>query len=170
MKKNLLFLACAVFLGAGCEQSTENIPAVSGFDLNKYMGEWYEVARLPNRFEKDMTQVTAFYTTNPDGTVQVRNQGIRNYKISSVDGKARQDSEAAGTGELEVTFFWPFYSMYRVIWLDPDYQTSVVTGANKDFLWILSRTPVLQDDEKKSIMDFLEQHDYPVGNLIYSWE
>ena len=114
MKKKMLFLACAAALGSACDRSSADIPAVTGLDLARYMGEWYEVARLPNNFEKDMTHVTAVYTAEEDGTVHVRNQGFRNGELSSVEGKARP-ADAADSGELEVTFFWPFYSPYRII-------------------------------------------------------
>ena len=157
-----VFLTC-FFLG-GC--GTLNIPAVSGFDLRKYSGSWYEIARLPNRFEEGMTQVSAEYTILPDGRCQVVNRGLRDGEWKSVKGWARF-SEKNDTGDLEVSFFRPFYSRYRVIKLAPDYRFSVVIGADPGYLWILSRTPELSEKDMTEIITFLKSNAFPVEKMIF---
>jgi apolipoprotein D and lipocalin family protein len=169
MKKKFLVLACAAALCSACDESSSSIPAVTDFDIDRYMGQWYEIARLPNNFEKNMTHVSTIYTAEPDGMVHVKNQGYRNGEAVSIEGTGRF-KDSSGTGELEVTFFWPFYSPYRIIHLDQEYTTSVVTGSSKSYLWILSRTPELSLETENDIMEFLTNNGYPVEELIYSWD
>lgn len=168
MKKQIIFLACAAVAGAACE-NTNSIPAVSDFQIERYMGKWYETARLPNWFERGMDKVTAEYSLNEDGTVKVVNSGFRDGEVSSVSGIARFAGEK-DTGELEVSFFRPFYSPYRIIYLTPDYSYSVVTGSDPDYLWILAREPEMDDRYKDEIFVFLEQNGFDTKELICSWE
>ncbi len=163
--KKFMFLSFLLAL-AGCK-TTREIPAVSGFETDKYLGQWYEIARLPNWFEKDMSDVSAEYSRQPDNSLQVINRGMKNGKEKSVTGKIRQ-SEKSDTGELEVSFFWPFYASYRIIKLAPDYRYSVVMGDTPEYLWILSRTPHLDPADLQEIITFLENHGFPVDKLIFS--
>ena len=168
MKFFYLLIAVSAAMMCGCSRfDTRNIPAVKNFDLKRYCGNWYEIARLPNWFERGMTDVSANYTLLPDGMVKVRNRGVRNGKVSTIDGKAR----FAGTpdcGELEVSFQWPFRGAYRVIALDKDYSTAVVCGKSKKYLWILSRKPQLPEAELIRIIEFLRHHSFNVSELEYS--
>ena len=165
MKRFMAFFTSLCFL-AGCSYSEPQIPAVSELDVEKYMGKWYEYARLPNRFEKDMTNVTAFYTLNPDGRITVGNRGEKNGKVKTITGTARKAKNKAA-GELEVSFFPFFYSPYRIIMLADDYRYSVVTGKECSYLWILSRTSELSPEDRKEIFSFLKKYDLPVDKLIY---
>ena len=162
MKKIALMMFAAGLL-AGCT-SAEKIPAVKNFDTARYMGKWYEYRRLPNYFERGMTDVSAEYTLQKDGTVKVVNRGIYKNKEKSITGTLRS-AGSPGTGELEVSFFKPFYGSYRIIKLAPDYRYSVVTGRNKSLLWILSRTRELPAEDVEEIMTFLKQHGFPVEKL-----
>ena len=172
MKIFLLPLPLAVFtlflitLIAGC-RSTRHIPAAASLDLNRYMGKWYEIARLPNFFEDGMEQISAEYTLESDNSVKVVNSGFKNGQKKSITGKARL-AEDTLNGELEVSFFGPFYSAYRIIKLAEDYRYSVVCGESPDYLWILSRTPELPKEDLQEILEFLSQHKFPVEKLI--WE
>ena len=134
-----LFAALAVALG-GCAKSTADLPAVAGFDLQAYAGRWYEIARLPHSFERGLGSVTADYTPNADGTVTVENRGVKNGVAQAVRGKARLKKGHAGRGELEVSFFGPFYGAYRILHLEPDGSAALVTSGTRDYFWILART------------------------------
>jgi len=119
-------------------------PPVEGFEIQRYLGTWYEIARLPNWFERDLVNVTATYSPRDDGKITVLNQGYKPDK----DGKlkqARGRAKFAGdpeTGHLKVSFFGPFYADYIIIELDTtDYQYALVAGSKHKFLWILSRSP-----------------------------
>jgi len=142
VKKLRLFLLMGVcLLLAGCRsgESTAAIPAVAPFDADRYLGTWHEAARLPQWFERDMTLVTAEYFRAPDGSIRVRNSGVRDGKRQVTEGFVRQ--VRPGSGELEVSFFRPFYGAYRIIALAPDYSAALVTSGTKDFAWILVRDP-----------------------------
>jgi apolipoprotein D and lipocalin family protein len=118
--------------------------AVSPFDVQRYQGTWYEVARLDHSFERDMRDVTAHYALQTDGSVQVLNRGFDMKKNDwrEAIGKAKfiGDTQRAS---LKVSFFGPFYGGYHVIALDPAYRWSMVVGPDRDYLWILSRSNTL---------------------------
>ena len=124
------------------------------FDVDRYAGRWYEVARIDHFFEKGLVRTSADYSRNADGTIKVINRGFdpaRQRWKESV-GKARfvgEPSEAA----LKVSFFGPFYGGYNVVALDPQYQWAMVVGSSLDYFWILSRTPTLAQDVKDKLMD-----------------
>lgn len=150
----LLCLIAAALTGGMCScQSSENPPAVTGFELEKYLGTWYEIARLPQWFERGMTGVTATYSLNPDGTVRVVNRGIRDGREQSAEGIAKFASREHGTAELEVSFFRPFYAPYRVIALAPDYSWAMVCSSGRNALWILARQEKLSGEIQKMLLD-----------------
>lgn len=127
---------------------------VEGFNLDKYLGNWYEIARFQNRFEKDLVGVTATYKMRDDGKVAVINQGYKNTldgKLKKATGKARiPDPKEA---RLEVSFFWIFYSDYYILQLDTmDYQYALVGSSSDNYLWILSRTPTLDEEIYKRLI------------------
>ena len=140
--------------------------AVENFDVARYMGSWYEIARLPQWFERNMNAVKAEYTLLPDGTVKIVNSGIKNGEMKRVEGVARFKGWKM-IGSLEVTFDKHFYSDYRIIRLAPDYHYAIVTGKKKDSLWILSRTPQLPQAELDEILAFLIGQDYDISRLEY---
>ncbi|MBR1951307.1 MAG: lipocalin family protein [Lentisphaeria bacterium] len=157
--ENILFWLLPVLFLSGCSPD-RTVPAVDSFNLKQYMGVWYEIARLPNRFEQGMTHVTAEYTLLPSGQVKIVNRGIKNNQKKSVTGIARVPRKARGA-ELEVSFFRPFFSSYRIVKLGPDYRYSIVLGSNRRLLWILSRTPTLSPEDRTEIKKFLKQHNLP---------
>ena len=158
----------SVFTG-GCLPSEPEILAVRDFRPADYMGTWYEIVRLPHYFERGLDRVSAEYTLQPDGSIRVVNRGSRNGKEQRIVGKAKlKNSEARPlTGELRVSFFGPFYSDYRIIELAPDYSYAVVTGSDKDHLWILSRTPVMEEKLLQKILTRLRELGFEVGKLEY---
>ena len=161
----LLFL---LVLAGGCMsgRSTEKIPAVTGFELPRYLGAWYEIARLPHRFERGMDRVTAEYTQNPDGTVKVVNRGFRDDVEHRAEGIAKFSGKPT-VGELEVSFFRPFYGDYRIVELAPDYSSAIVTSSTKNSLWILSRTPRLSKETLEKYLAQIREWGFDVSALEY---
>jgi apolipoprotein D and lipocalin family protein len=131
--------------GMASGQSAVRPAPITGFELTRYLGRWYEIARLPNPFEKGLVNVTATYSQRDDGLVKVVNEGYkdsRNGKHSVATGRAKF-VEGPDVARLKVTFFWPFYGDYRVVELDREgYGYALVTSGTK-YLWILSRAPAL---------------------------
>ena len=128
---------------AGCASTTPppGIAAVAPFDLARYEGRWYEVARLDHAFERGMTDVSATYQRQADGSVRVLNRGFYTARNGwrQAEGKARLTGDA-DTASLKVSFFGPFYGGYHVAALDADYQWALVVGPDRSYFWILSRT------------------------------
>ena len=152
----------------GCE-TTSDIAAVKDFEPERYMGTWYEIARLPQYFERDLDEVRARYTLQPDGTIKVVNSGVRDGEAKSITGTAKFKRPKADplTGELRVSFFWPFYSDYRIIELDPDYSVAVVTAGSRGYLWVLSRKPEMAKEELDAIVSRMKTLGFEVDKLEY---
>ncbi len=125
----------------GCTQVPKGVTPIQNFELERYLGKWYEIARLDHSFERGLTQVTADYSMREDGGVRVINSGINteNNQPKIAEGKAYFIG-AKNIGSLKVSFFGPFYGGYHIAKLDPDYQMALVIGPNTDYAWILSRT------------------------------
>jgi len=135
-------------LGGGCAPSTAHIPVVHDFDSEKYLGRWYEIVRLPHRFEDGLCRVSATYSRVPgEDYIVVVNRGYDpvRQKWHEAVGRAVLCGEK-GAGELRVSFFRPFWGDYRIIVLDADYQYAVVTSSSMDYFWILSRSPRMDDN------------------------
>jgi len=143
MKKFILVLLMSAF--CGCTGAPEGIVAVDRFELDRYLGRWYEIARIENRFERGTEQVTADYSLRDDGKVRVFNKGYDpvGKKWKTVEGRARFAGDP-NTGALEVSFFGPFYGGYTIFDLDREnYSWAMVSGYSRSYFWILSRTPVM---------------------------
>lgn len=148
-----LTAACAgLFALFGCRtyRSTDDIPAVKNFDAMRYMGTWHEIARLPKWFERGLKDVTATYSLDGE-KLRVVNRGTR-------DGKERV-STAVGhfsgphdEGAFRISFFRPFYGDYRIIWLSPEYDLSLVTSRDRSSLWILARDPNLSPPRREALV------------------
>ncbi len=142
----LLGIFLAVWI-SGCVSIPQNIAPVDGFELNKYLGKWYEIARLDHSFERGLDNVTAEYFLRDDGGVKVINRGFsaEENKWKEAEGKAYfvRDPQK---GYLKVSFFGPFYGAYIVFELDKEnYQYTFVTSYDKSYLWLLARTPTVSD-------------------------
>lgn len=147
------FTLLLVVLLTGCVGIPEKVTPVDNFKLDRYLGTWYEIARLDHSFERGLSQVTANYSLRDDGGVKVINRGysVDNKKWKEAEGKA-YFVQAPNQGYLKVSFFGPFYGSYIVFELDHDnYQYSLVSGPDTSYLWILARSPVLD----KAIQDRL---------------
>ena len=152
----------------GCE-TTSDIAAVKDFEPERYMGTWYEIARLPQYFERDLDEVTAQYTLEDDGTIKVLNSGKRDGESISAEGSAHLKEPDAKplTGEFRVTFFWPFFADYRIIELAPDYSYAVVTAGSRDYFWILSRKPTMSKEQLDGILDRAKAWGFDLTELEY---
>lgn len=162
--RTTLFLTLLFCLLTGCSKLTVDNSVVKDFDTNRFLGGWYEIARFDHRFERGMEQTQATYTLQKDGTIKVLNTGMKNGKPKQSEGLAKLTDTPA---LLRVSFFGPFYSDYRVMLLDKDYQYALVGGGSDNYLWILSRTSLLSDDVKKKILNEAKRRGYDINKLIW---
>lgn len=141
---------------------------LTGFDVERYMGRWYEIARLDYKQERNLSNATAEYSLNKNGSVKVVNRGFneKSGKWEEAGGEAhfREDKDKAA---LKVSFFKPFYAGYNVIGLDANYQYAMVAGNDLDYLWIISREKSIPEDIKGSFLDLAEGIGYKTEDLIW---
>ena len=166
MKKILLVLV--LFL-TGCVGIPENVKPVDNFKLDKYLGKWYEIARLDHRFERGLSRITADYSLRDDGGVRVLNRGYsaKENEWKEAEGKA-YFVKGTDQGYLKVSFFGPFYGSYVVFELDHEnYQYSLVCGPDKSYLWILSRTPEMKKDVQDRLMAKAADLGFDTSKLIF---
>jgi len=159
----------SVLLASGCIDIPDNVKPVDDFELKRYLGKWYEIARLDHSFERGLSNVTAEYSLREDGGVRVINRGFsdENGAWEESEGKAYFVKEP-DKGFLKVSFFGPFYGSYIVFHLDKkDYQYALVSGPDTSFLWILSREPVLGESLKESLLKKAEASGFDASGLIF---
>ena len=141
---------------------------VSKVDLNRYLGLWYEIARIDHSFQKDCVASTADYSLRPDGNIKVVNTCRKKSldgEITSVEGKAWVVNKETNAW-LKVQFFWPFRGDYVIIDLDEkEYQYAVVGHPSRDYLWILSRTPQMDDGTYREILIKISKQGYDLGRV-----
>lgn len=158
----VVIIAASIY---ACSTSrTVDTSVVNTVDIYKYQGKWYEIARFDHRFERGMDQCIATYTPQKDGTIKVTNQGKKDGKWSTSEGKAKLTDEP---GVLRVSFWGPFYSDYRIFMLAPDYSYALVGGSDDDYLWILSRTPQLKKETCEMLVNEAQRRGYDTGKLIW---
>jgi apolipoprotein D and lipocalin family protein len=160
---------CAAFCSGCSVGAPEGAVPVTGFELERYLGVWHEVARLDHRFERGLTQVTAEYSLRPDGGVKVLNRGFKAAKSEwkEAEGRAYFTGDK-GTGQLKVSFFGPFYGGYNIIDLDKDgYRYALVCGPSRSYLWILAREPELPEADLKRLLDKAASLGFDTGALVY---
>ena len=134
-------------------------------ELEKYLGKWYEIAHLPAKFQEGCNETTATYTLSKDGSISVLNQSIKNGKVKQAKGKAKV-VDRKSNAKLKVTFFWPFYGDYWIIKLGNDYDYAVVGTPNRKYLWILSRTPHMDDELFSQLTESAKSQGFDVNSLI----
>ena len=166
MKKILMAL---VLLLAGCVIMPENITPVDNFNIERYLGKWYEIARLDHSFERGLTSVNAEYSLRSDGGLRVMNRGYskKENKWKEIEGKGyfvnRKDE-----GFLKVSFFGPFYGSYVVFDLDREnYSYALVCGPDKSYFWLLARSPRIEDELKKRLVNKAAALGFDTKKLIY---
>lgn len=153
--------------GCGTAENLTEIPVVPALDVARYCGKWYEIARMPNFFEKDLTDVRAVYTLLENGKIQVVNSGIKAGKIQQIKGTAKFASKEKN-GHLKVSFFRPFWSDYRIIMLKDDFSLACVMGKDRSLAWILARSPAISAAEIAGACDFLKSRRFPVDRLHFT--
>jgi apolipoprotein D and lipocalin family protein len=144
------------------------LEAVSSVDLNRYAGTWYEIARLPNRFQRDCeSDISARYTIRPDGKISVVNTcRTAGGRVKTAKGTAHLASRKGPSSKLRVTFFWPFYGDYWIIDLDPEYQWAVVGEPGRKYLWILAREPRMSEPIYLEILERIRTKGYDLQGII----
>ena len=163
MKKNILLMVMACVMCACGKVSVDNTP-IESVDWNRYLGSWYEIARFDHRFERGMEQTKALYTLREDGMIKVENSGVKNGEPKQSVGKAKTTDTPA---LLRVSFFGPFYGDYRILLLDEAYQYVLVGGGTDDYLWILARTPQLEEETLAVILSEAQRRGYDTSKLIW---
>lgn len=166
MKKYLLAV-CAAFL-QGCASVPEGLRPVDGFDLDRYLGVWHEIARLDHSFERGLIKVTAEYSMRGDGGVRVLNRGYDPKKNKWREAEGRAYFTGGKTaGSLKVSFFRPFYGGYNIIELDKEYRYALVAGPSRSYLWILARDPALPQATVAMLVSRAAELGFDTGKLIF---
>lgn len=153
---------------ASCTSLPDDIQPVTGFESDRYLGTWYEIARLDHSFERGLSNVRAEYSRNDDGSIKVINRGynVEKGQWEEADGRA-VFVEDENTGHLKVSFFGPFYASYVVFELEKEeYSYAYVTGYNRDYLWFLSRTPEVSDEAIEAFKDRARAEGFDLEELI----
>ena len=165
--KHLLLLS--ILLLTGCTGIPENVVPVDNFSLERYLGKWYEIARLDHSFERGLSRVTANYSMRSDGGVSVINRGYsaKDNSWKEAEGKA-YFVENSDLGYLKVSFFGPFYGSYIVFELDhEDYKYSLVSGPDKSYLWILARSPEIEEATKAVLINKAAASGFDTSKLVF---
>ncbi len=162
----LIGAACmSLFARGAAKRPLEVVPSV---DLNRYAGKWYEIARLPNWFQKNCaSDTTATYKLNDGGKISVVNEcRAADGSRKSAKGTARIASKTGPNTKLKVTFFWPFYGDYWILDLDPDYRWAVVGEPSRKYFWVLARDPHMEEALLAQIVARATAQGYDLGNLL----
>ncbi|RFZ91236.1 lipocalin [Mucilaginibacter conchicola] len=162
--------AAAILLKlSSCVSIPKGAKAVKPFDQQRYLGTWYEIARMDFKFEKGLDQVTATYSLNKDRSIRVDNRGfkVKENKWKQSTGKAKP-VYSANEGRLKVSFFGPFYAGYNVIAIDKDYHYVLVAGNNLDYLWLLSRDKTMPEYIRQRYLEHAKALGYDTGKLVWT--
>lgn len=164
---SILLFGTSVLLSS-CASIPKKAKAVSNFDINKYLGTWYEIARFDFRFERDLNNTIAQYSLLADNKVKVLNSGynVKKEKWVSAEGVAKFRGEKT-VAALKVSFFGPFYSGYNVIALDENYTYALIAGKNLDYLWLLSREKTIPDSIKEEYLKIAQEAGYDTSKLLW---
>jgi len=168
---NFIYLSLSSLFMLGlysCATIPKGAKAVTPFDKEKYLGKWYEIARLDFKYERDLNNTTAEYSINENGTIKVDNKGY-NTKTGEWDqaiGKAKFVGKS-DVGMLKVSFFGPFYAGYNVIAIDDEYKYVLVSGQSLSYLWILSRETTIPIEIKDKYLKIAEEIGFTTANLLW---
>ncbi len=170
MLRNILYLLMGILYLVSCktQENMNDKTVVKQFDTHKYLGKWYEIARYDHRFERNLVGVTATYTLRKDGKIKVENAGFKKSlsgRKSVATGKAKIPNPQE-PAKLKVSFFWFFYGDYYVMELDENYQWAVIGSSSDKYLWILSRSPKMEDSLYNQILKKLSNRGYNINKLI----
>jgi apolipoprotein D and lipocalin family protein len=166
--KLYLFSIFASTIFGACSSIPEGIEAVDDLDIDKYAGTWYEIARMDSRFEKNLVNVTATYTLQDGGNIEVKNRGYDTIdnKWNDIVGKAKLANDEKNS-MLKVSFFGPFYAGYNIIALDQeDYSYALVCGSDKDYLWVLAREPNFSSSKTQELIATAKELGFDTDKLV----
>lgn len=153
---------------SSCRSIPRGAVAVKPFDSERYLGNWFEIARLDIKQERNLSNTTANYALNGDGSIAVVNRGYDTVKNEWKEAKAKAKFRGArDEAALKVSFFGPFYSGYNVIAIDPDYRYAMVAGKNLDYLWLLSREKTIPENIKEKYLQQAGAIGYKTDDLIW---
>lgn len=164
---NLLITAILMISLTACKSENQKLETVKELDITKYAGTWYEIARLPNSFEKGLECVTATYSILPNGKIEVLNKGYTNAdssKLKSIKGVAWVPNKEY-PGKIKVRFFWPFTGKYWVIALDKEYNYALVGDPSRKYLWILSKSNTLEDNIYNELLVIAKEKGFDVEKI-----
>lgn len=164
---NVMLLVGAALVGMAAENKKPALETVASVDLSRYLGQWYEIGRLPNRFQKKCADsVTANYTLRSDGNIKVVNRCRKQSgEFTTATGKAKIVDKQTNA-RLKVTFFWPFYGKYWILDLGPNYEYAVVGEPGRNYLWILSRTPTMDEGLYQSLVAKMQARGFNTTRMI----
>lgn len=164
----LLFVVVILSGLYSCATIPSGASAVTPFDKEKYLGKWYEIARLDFKFERNLNNTTAEYSLNDNGTIKVDNQGYNTKKgeWTQAIGKAKFVGDT-NIAMLKVSFFGPFYAGYNVIAIDDKYKNALVAGESCKYLWILSRETTIPENIKEKYLKIAEDIGYDTTDLLW---
>lgn len=164
-----LLLCWTFFLGGCATAPPDGVQPVSPFELERYLGKWYEIARLDHSFERGLSDVSATYSLNEDGSVRVVNRGFDTAHAAWKEAVGRALFMGdPGTGSLKVSFFGPFYGGYHIIALDQQgYRWSLVAGPDRGYLWILAREKTLPDEVRAALLEKAKSLGFATEQLIW---
>lgn len=169
--KKIIMLLCVLLTVLSCQSksisddlSPDN-STVQKLDIQRFMGIWYEIARYEHRFEKGMTHVSATYQLSDDGKISVVNAGLKEGKRKQIKGRAKQP-DANDPGKLKVAFFLWFYSDYYILDIDPEYRYALIGSSSSKYLWIMSRTPTIPENDFELLIGKLKKRGYDTDRLI----
>lgn len=166
-RRAVALTVCLLLLGA-CTGTPSGVVVVDDFELERYLGTWYEIARLDHRFERGLSNVTANYSLRDDGGVRVLNRGFdtRSMQWDEAEGKAYFIGDP-DIGRLKVSFFGPFYGAYNIVALDKaNYEYAMIVGPNRSYLWILSRSPHLDNAILEDLIKSAAELEFATDELI----
>jgi apolipoprotein D and lipocalin family protein len=170
MREFRLLLMLSFLINLSCAKTNSQMidkTTVKELDLNRYLGTWYEIARFPHSFEKNLVGVTATYSLRDDGKIRVLNQGYKNTldgKISVAEGKAKIPNKLE-PAKLKVSFFWIFYADYFVLELDENYQYAIIGSSSDKYFWILCRTPQMDSATYEMLLEKARKRGYNLEKL-----
>ncbi|MBT6351690.1 MAG: lipocalin [Halieaceae bacterium] len=166
LRYGLAGMFCLVLMG--CTGIPEGIEPVTDFDQERYLGTWYEIARLDHSFERGLSEVTATYRANPDGSIAVLNRGFdqEEARWREAEGVARF-VDSSTVAHLKVSFFGPFYGSYIVFELGENYEHAFVSGFNREYLWLLSRSPQVSDTLRNEFLETITKLGFAPDDLVW---
>lgn len=161
-------LIAVIGVVSACTGIPEGVEPIDDFELKRYLGQWYEIARLDHSFERGLSRVTANYSLREDGGVKVLNRGYDKEKTEWQDSEGKAYLVGApNVGHLKVSFFGPFYGSYIIFDLDEDYHYAMVSGPDRSYLWLLSRTPTVSDDIRQRFIRRASELGFDTSALIF---